>query len=702
MPQLQEMIDQLASTALIADPNDLASLVKLHDSLAGVPQQVSGDATLDSVRGGSVRQTASDAAALVEKIILRDVKDAAAALISVSEQIGQLQELISGASTAAPSPAGAKKETTPSASTHDAAPVAADTPIKAEDLLLVADFINEAGTHIEAAEAALLDLGSDPTNQDLINAIFRSFHTMKGVAGFLNLREISQLTHAAENLLDLARKGKLTISGALLDLSLEALDATKTLLRLLTDALDKQAAPASYPALPELLVRLRIAAEGGNPAAASQAVVAAPAKPAEAKPAAAVAPTGPVAAAATPAAAAPAAQATAAHKSDTTVKVTTDRLDALINMVGELVIAEAMVTQDLGGLFRGNQRLARNASRLGKITRELQDLTMGMRMVPIQGVFQKMARLVRDLANKSGKQIELVLTGGETELDRNLVEALADPLVHMVRNSADHGIEGVEDRTKAGKSPTGRIELKAYHQAGSVVIEISDDGRGLNKKRILEKARAAGIVKDDAELLEQDIFRLIFHAGLSTAEKITDVSGRGVGMDVVRKNVEALRGRIDIQSAEGKGSTFTIRLPLTLAVIDGLIVKVGAERYILPITSIEQSMRPKAESLSTVQNRAEICMVRGNTLPLYRLHRLFGVTPRTEDPCEALIVIVQDNDRRCCLMVDELLGQQQVVIKSLDNSTGAVPGISGGAILGDGTISLILDVPGLMDLVAAK
>jgi two-component system chemotaxis sensor kinase CheA len=272
----------------------------------------------------------------------------------------------------------------------------------------------------------------------------------------------------------------------------------------------------------------------------------------------------------------------------------------------------------------------------------------------------------------------------------------------MVRNACDHGIEMPDVRVQNGKPRTGKLELKAYHQAGNIVIEITDDGRGLNKERIVRKALAAGVVAEGQELSEQEIFKLIFHAGLSTAEKITDVSGRGVGMDVVKRNVEALRGRIDITSVEGKGSTFSIRLPLTLAVIDGLVVKVGPERYILPITSIEQSIQPKSDQISTIQNRGEMCMVRDTLLPLFRLHRLFNVTPVTEDPTKALLVIVQDNDRRCCLLVDALLGQQQVVIKSLGESLGSIPGVSGGAILGDGNVSMILDVPGLIDLAVGK
>jgi two-component system chemotaxis sensor kinase CheA len=249
-----------------------------------------------------------------------------------------------------------------------------------------------------------------------------------------------------------------------------------------------------------------------------------------------------------------------------------------------------------------------------------------------------------------------------------------------------------------GKPRAGRIELKAYHHSGNIVIEITDDGRGLNKSKILKKAVAAGIIAEGAELSEAEIFKLIFHAGLSTAEKLTDVSGRGVGMDVVKRNVEALRGRIDIASVEGHGATFTIRLPLTLAVIDGLVVKIGAERFILPILSVEQSLRPRAEQLSSVQNRGEMCMVRNDLLPLYRLHAMLGITPLNADPTQALVVIVQDDERRCCLLVDELIGQQQVVIKSLGEGVGHVRGVSGGAILGDGNVSLILDVPGLIDL----
>ncbi|HMB94456.1 MAG TPA: chemotaxis protein CheA, partial [Tepidisphaeraceae bacterium] len=469
-------------------------------------------------------------------------------------------------------------------------------------------------------------------------------------------------------------KGKLAFDSNVTDVILQSIDAMRKLIELLAPVVAANGgAPASMSGLNQLLDRLHAVARGDKPAAPApqQAAKSADAPKTETK-------------------------TQAQNTGDTTIKVSTERLDSLINMVGELVIAQAMVGQDMVQLAAQDRRISRNLSHLGKITRELQDLSMSMRMVPIQGVFQKMARLVRDLARKANKEIEFIVEGGETELDRNVVEAISDPLVHMVRNAADHGIEAPDDREKIGKPRTGKLALKAYHQAGNIVIEITDDGKGLNKTKIVKKATENGIIKPGQELTEQEIFMLIFAAGLSTADKITDVSGRGVGMDVVRRNVESLRGRIEIASEEGKGSTFTIRLPLTLAVIDGLVVKVGEHRYIIPITSIEQSLQPREQQISTVQNRVEMCMVREHLVPVLRLHRLFNVATPNEDITKGLLVIVHNGTNRCCLLVDELLGQQQVVIKSLGASLGQIEGISGGAILGDGNVSLILDVPGLI------
>ncbi len=731
MNSIAELVQSITRAVAAANGDDLPGLAQLHGLFQEAAARLGDfDTGLES-SGEAVKQCLGAGEKLVERIILNEVDDADAAL---QEMAGHVKELCSlaGVQPAAATPTGsAAPSATVACSAPAAAPAeAAEDVVKAEDASLVVEFVSEANTHLTDAEAELLKIEENPHNIEAINTVFRAFHSIKGVAGFLNLRQIGSLAHSTESLLDLARKGVVTLWGDATDAILQAIDLMKELVNLLPAAVNEGRAIAPDLRTPALLARLGALAGGSAHAAApAKPAVVAASKPTVrieapsaqdasdltfAVPAAEPRqPSPPTAAAAVPVAVAaeaaapppPPAQAerqAGGAAAEATVKVATGRLDSLINTVGELVIAQAMVSQDAQSLLAGNHRLARNLAHLGKLTRELQELSMSMRMVPIHGVFQKMSRLVRDLAKKSGKELELNLVGGDTELDRNLVEAITDPLVHMVRNSADHGIEMPDDREQSGKPRTGTIELKAYHHSGNIVIEITDDGKGLPKAKLVKKAVAAGIVAQGAQLSEQDIFKLVFHAGLSTAEKVTDVSGRGVGMDVVKRNVEALRGRIDIASVEGKGATFAIRLPLTLAVIDGLVVKVGPARFILPILSVEQSLAPKAEQLSTIQGRGEMCMVRDSLLPLYRLNRLLGGTASTEDPTKALVVIVQDDDRRCCLMVDELMGQQQVVIKSLGEGVGKIRGISGGAILGDGNVSLILDVPSLIDAATGR
>jgi two-component system, chemotaxis family, sensor kinase CheA len=713
MAKLNDIAEQLTAGALAASPENLPGLANIHEILQTLLGEIAQPPTGSEKGVLSLTEAAQEAAGLVEKIILRDIDDAQVAVDELCQQINEIHSLINGSAgekgvRRAWADGSAVRAADilalpPAASVPPGVPRAAEASVivpledseplpKEEDLPTVGDFIGEAREHLTSAEAALLKIEEQPEDEELVNAIFRSFHTIKGVAGFLNLQQMGRLAHAAETVLDRGRKGELAITGATLDVILEAVDLAKALLGQLEGAVQARTPIPMHPGLKACIERLGATVDGAASKAGASEKIEPPAPLASEcvpAPAAAMTKSASADAGGGPVSSAPV---------DATVKVSTARLDALINMVGELVIAQAMVSQDMATRVGADQRVARNLSQLGKITRELQDLTMAMRMVPIQGAFQKMSRLVRDLSRKAGKELTLTIEGGETEVDRNLVESIADPLVHMVRNSSDHGIEPPEERVRVGKPRGGRIHLKAHHQAGNIVVEISDDGRGLNKQRILAKARSAGLVRENQELSDQDIFRLIFAPGLSTAEKVTDVSGRGVGMDVVRRNVEALRGRIDITSEEGKGSTFSIRLPLTLAVIDGLVIKVGAARYILPLASIEQSLRPRAEQLSTVHNRGEMCMIRERLIPLVRLHKLFNVTPRTTDPCAALLVLVQDGAQRCCLLVDELLGQQQVVIKSLGRATETIRGVSGGAILGDGTISLILDVPGLIDL----
>jgi two-component system chemotaxis sensor kinase CheA len=350
-----------------------------------------------------------------------------------------------------------------------------------------------------------------------------------------------------------------------------------------------------------------------------------------------------------------------------------------------------MVTQDSTVHQVGNHELLKKVTHAGKIVRELQDLTMSIRMVPLKNAFQKMARLARDLARKNKRQVNFIPEGEDTEIDRNMVDVISDPLVHMVRNAIDHGIEPPEVRAANGKSAAGMLRLAAYHSGGDVVVEMEDDGKGLDRGKILEKAAAKGLIDADKSLSDSEVFDLIFAPGFSTADKITDISGRGVGMDVVKRSVEALRGRIEIASESGKGSKFIVRLPLTLAITDGMLVQVGTERYIIPTVDIKLSFRPDQQSLSTVAGRGEMVMLRGDLMPLFRLHRLFDIAGAVEDPIKGLLVVVGDGTRRCALLVDELLGQQQVVAKTLGDGLGRIQGVSGGAILGDGRVGLILD-----------
>jgi len=329
---------------------------------------------------------------------------------------------------------------------------------------------------------------------------------------------------------------------------------------------------------------------------------------------------------------------------------------------------------------------------------------MSLRMVTVKSTFQKMARLVRDAASKSGKRVELTIQGEDTELDRNVVEQIADPLVHMLRNAVDHGIEAPPERVEAGKREEGRLTLRAYHQGGSIVIEIQDDGRGIDRDKVFAKARDRGLVAADAEptsLSDAEVFQMIFLPGFSTAEAVTDLSGRGVGMDVVRRNIEALRGKIEIESALGRGTTFHLRLPLTLAIIDGMIVRVGSGRYVLPTLSIEHSFRPRAEDVHLIAGRGECVRARGEVLPVLRLRELFAQRDGHEALEDGILIVVEVDGRRSSLFVDEIVGQQQVVIKSLGMPRAQVAGLSGGAIMTDGRVALILDVGALVDAVPA-
>lgn len=379
------------------------------------------------------------------------------------------------------------------------------------------------------------------------------------------------------------------------------------------------------------------------------------------------------------------------------IRVSIDKVDALVNMVGELVITQSMLGQiernfDLGKL----SRLRDGLNQLERNTRELQESVMRIRMLPIRFIFSRFPRMVRDLSDQLGKDVELTMLGEGTELDKTVLEKLGDPLVHLVRNSVDHGVELPEQRRAAGKPGRGTITLEAFHQGSSIVIEIRDDGGGLKTDRILAKARAAGLIAADVQPNPEEINDLIFSPGLSTADKISDVSGRGVGLDVVRRNIRELGGNVSVSSELGRGTTFTIRLPLTLAILDGQLIKVGDQTYILPLVSIVESIAMRPDQINAIAGRAEMYRLRDEYLPILRLHQTFGLAGGSQDHAGRLLVVVEGNGQRLGITVDDLLEQQQVVIKSLDTNFRRVDGVSGATILGDGTVALILDVAGLI------
>ena len=383
----------------------------------------------------------------------------------------------------------------------------------------------------------------------------------------------------------------------------------------------------------------------------------------------------------------------AKSSSASTVRVNTEKLDSLMDVVGELVIVQSQLLESsrAAAVGDGASALQRNVAQLSRITKELQHTAMSVRMIPVKPTFQKMERLARDLARDCGKKVAFLVTGEDTELDRTVVEEIGDPLVHMVRNSLDHGLELPADRLAHGKPEAGTLHLKACHEGSHIVIELSDDGRGIDPDRILKKARQIGLVAPGVEMAREDILNLIFAPGFSTAEKVTAVSGRGVGMDVVRRNIERLRGKIEIETAVGAGSTFRIKLPLTMAIIDGLVVRVGADRFILPSTSVKMALRPAREALIMVHGTGEALDLRGKILPLHRLHRKFSISHAVENPWEGIVVVVEVSGKSKALLVDELLTKQEIVIKNLGGFLQELQGVAGGAILGDGNIALILD-----------
>jgi two-component system chemotaxis sensor kinase CheA len=560
------------------------------------------------------------------------------------------------------------------------------------DAELVEEFISEAREQLENIEQGTLALEKNALDQEVIHTLFRSFHTFKGNAGFLDLTAVSQLAHMLESLLDGAREDRLQINSVIIEIILKSRDT----LQQFVDEIEAQIAgkkPRQIVHIPTAALKASIrhilnsdGAISGKPSVLNVA------KPAQAD-------------------MKEAPRTTLSHDQAITttsarmsgfvpdaVKVSTSKLDGLVDQAGELLIAQSLIVQSVSLAGIRGHALTRNLEQLNRISKELQRTAMSMRMVPIRGTFQKMHRLVRDIAIKQKKNVQLVLEGEETEVDRIIVEKLGDPLMHMVCNAVDHAIELPDRRIAIGKPSTGTILLRAYHKSGNIVIEVKDDGMGLNRERILEKAIRNGLLRPGATPDGMELLNLILQPGFSTATVVTAISGRGVGMDVVQKNIGELRGKIDIKSVPGEGTTFTIRLPLTLAIIDGLIIRVGGQRYILSTISVRESFHPRSCTVTSLPDGVELVEMRKELIPLLRLREHFQLKESPDEVGDGILVVIEADGEKRCLLADELIGKQEVVVKNLGEVFKMDPMVSGGAILGDGCVGLILDAAALVHL----
>ncbi len=558
------------------------------------------------------------------------------------------------------------------------------------------DFAAEALDLLAQAEAACLVADPGPKGAE---AMFRAFHTVKSMGAYLGFPRCEQLAHRVETELSPVRDGAAPFSSGLRALVLAGIDGLRALVEEIRTLGSDQGPWPTAAAVVATQLGLTVLAAAIAPATERQALVdsGVPAqvvadavkdlKPGEDLTSKLVK-TGRISQAQAQQAQAKA-QEQAKGQGDGFARVSTARLEELLNLVGELIIAQAMVAQDdeLGRVPRLLQAVARQ----GRIVRDLQAISLGLRLVPLRATFQKMARAVHDTARKLGKQVEFLLEGEDVELDRTLVETIADPLLHMVRNAVDHGLESTAARTTAGKTAAGVVRLTARQASDHIVVELSDDGHGLDAAKLRRKAIEKGLIPADREMSQQDCWQLIFLPGFSTAAQVTAVSGRGVGMDVVRRNLEAVKGTVTIASEIGKGTTFTIRLPLTTAILEAMILQTGSERFLVPITSVVEAVRPKVGEVKAMLGDGRVMPSRGQLLPVIALGRLFAVAGAVDDPAEAVVLVLDHAAGRVALQVDQIIGLQQVVVKPLDRSTPHHPGVGGTAILGDGRVGLILD-----------
>lgn len=714
--QLEETVNRLATESILAQAGRDDGLVPSYSLLGDLRDRCATEPALLApvVATLAALDKLLDAAQPFDEATLGELRWLAEWLPVALECLKSDQPVPPfGASPTAAEPGPAIAEGAPAAEEKGPVDVMLDLHLE-ENKELLGEFHAEAVDHLQQIEAALLALDQQPDEPEALNSIFRSFHTIKGNAGFLGLVPMQTLAHEVESLLDLARNRKLRLNAAIITEILRSRDSLSVLTQQVAVALEKGQLPDQIVPVAHLVRAVKKLAVPDGAAPASAPVAAAPvAKPTaevisfapEASTASAPTEnTPPVAPSAQPKDASRAStnaiEAAALGKSGTgnqTVRVNTEKLDSLMDVVGELVIVQSQLietSRQNGGV---GSTLQRNVAQLARITKELQHTAMSLRMIPIKPMFQKMERLARDLARDFGKKVTFVTSGEDTELDRTVVEEIGDPLVHMVRNALDHGLEPSSDRVAKGKAENGTLHLCAYHQGSNIVIELQDDGRGIDPDRIYKKAVENGVITAGVAMSREEIYTLIFAPGFSTAEKVTSVSGRGVGMDVVKRNIDKLRGKIEISSEVGRGSTFKIKLPLTMAIIDGLVVRVGTDRFILPSTSVQRALRPTRESISTIHGQGEVLDLRGKFVPIHRLHRRFGLPGEAVNPWDGIVVIVENAGKVSALLVDEMVSKQEVVIKNLGAFMQNLPGVAGAAILGDGSIALILDPGSLLN-----
>ena len=527
-----------------------------------------------------------------------------------------------------------------------AADLSADLEAVLADREMADLFVSEAREHLASIESLVLQLEASPADRSLVDALYRPFHTIKGNAYAIGARTVGELAHRAESLLEVVRSGQTRLAPGDVDAILDTVDALKAGIEAIALRLHAPAAAADLPAPRDT--------HRGSDEPAS-------------------------------------------------IKVDTRRLDTLVDMVGELVILQAMIRENCPELGESEHLVARQFASVGRLLSELQRVSLSMRMVPLGRTFRRIARVVRDASHASGKPVDLVMAGETTELDRHVIDELVDPLMHLVRNAIDHGVEDAATRARLGKPARAEIVLCASHHEGQVCIEISDDGRGLDAAKIRAAAIERGLIGDADERSLADLHHLIFEPGFSTAAEVTDLSGRGVGMDVVRRNIEALGGRVDIRTAVDQGTTFSLRVPLTMAILKGVLVRAGGERFVLPAHVLREAVRRVDAEIHQGPGGNPFLQVRGVTMPFVDLSALLGGRPHQAADAHSVVLVIDLDGRRAAIEVDCVFGMQEFVVKPLTR-LDRIRGLAGGAVLGDGSVGLILDPAGVFELmdVAAR